>query len=129
MMEAGRKWTPSPWRVEFSEMGGYDCMSDALDVKSGDDMGHVFTKDLGQNPKPERVEQIRADLTLAAAAPDLYEALDTLVQQRYPFRSSGGYNEKTSIEFWESEHQEGNGEAVFWIAAHDALRKARGERP
>ncbi len=75
--------TPGPWKAEFSEDGGYDCMTDAWMVKADTKPFIVAVVDCsgyGQTPRNReyQTEHAKADAALIAAAPDLLAALKAL---------------------------------------------------
>jgi len=76
-------WTPGPWSVEV--------MADGIFVSTWDHVA-LFWFDPDASLLPGEGEQALADLTLAAAAPELYEALrefmetpgNCITPERYP---------------------------------------------
>lgn len=79
--------TPGPWRAEFAEDGGYDCMTDAWHISGAVGGGWpapIATVDLnhyGQTARKREIPEMsrahaEADACLIAAAPDLLEALN-----------------------------------------------------
>lgn len=57
--------TPGPWWTTRVEMGGYDCMTDSLDILSNGLAGtHVLTRDLG-NGKHNKLFEANAALIVA----------------------------------------------------------------
>jgi hypothetical protein len=79
------KHTPGPWHTEFNVYGGYDCMTDAWDIKDATDASIVAVDlaDYGQpyNDRPWRSEVAEANARLIAAAPELLEALRILYEE------------------------------------------------
>lgn len=69
------KYTPGPWRIVFDEYGGYDSMSSAYEIHDSDD------KDLAvlDTHKDGESKQHEANARLIASAPELLEALKTLL--------------------------------------------------
>jgi hypothetical protein len=70
--------TPAPWVAEFSEMGGYDCMTDAWVVVAGHK--RVAVLDLSSYGQAHCVSgfaspEAEANARLIAAAPDLLAAV------------------------------------------------------
>lgn len=118
-MSAG--FTPGPWMAK----GDY-TIADATTIianPDGDLPDGPFTYDFictCEDEYGERNEKAQANARLIAAAPELYEALQLLLE------TEDFGNER---EHWESEHKLGNGHAWRVLKAMDALAKARGEQP
>ncbi len=110
-MPAETKWTRGPWRIE--------CVSDAVRVVIGAGRQKII---LGRfNPKQLREAETTANARLAAAAPDLYEALqnslDTIEEM-----FTALHKERESVYTWQDFQ-----EAPEMKQITAALAKARGE--
>jgi hypothetical protein len=73
--------TPGPWEAgEFREMGGYDCMT--AGVRAGP--ANLDGADYGQqrciDMEPDAQARMMADARLIAAAPELAEALQEVME-------------------------------------------------
>lgn len=69
------KFTPGPWKAEFREYGGYDCMSASWSIVSDESEFATLdcrTRDHANDPQQE------ANANLMAAAPELFDALKEL---------------------------------------------------
>lgn len=69
-------FTPGPWTAEFCEFGGYDCMSDAWDIVSGNRVVAVLDlRHYGQEACSDASDALKAKVganaRLMAAAPEL----------------------------------------------------------
>jgi hypothetical protein len=64
---------PTPWRAEFREMGGYDCMTDAVAIYDAHD-NRIATLDCGDfgqdscrdNPQAQRLARALGKRIVAA---------------------------------------------------------------
>jgi hypothetical protein len=71
------KWTPGPWFIDWEPVGDED-----VGVTGYEPSGHFVH---GEPHSPNYVYLDRsANAHLIAAAPDLYEALDAVLQQYWP---------------------------------------------
>lgn len=101
---AEHKWTPGPWRAgHFSSVVG--CPVVAQPDPARNSIIVAGTRGAVASESDAFVAEIVANAHLIAAAPDLYEALEALLQGGQPA--------------WVDPPE--------WIAARDALAKARGE--
>lgn len=79
VQELDEKAQAGPWTTAFRVMGGYDCMSDSVDVIGADGMS-IVNVDLGRKPTEKRVEQANSIVSLIAEyrtlAPQLAAALE-----------------------------------------------------
>lgn len=78
-----------PWTAEFSECGGYDCMTDAWRIYEDDPFRRtIAVVDLGHYGQTSRDRALRPgaekNARLIAAAPELLEALKAASQFLQP---------------------------------------------
>lgn len=73
------------WEVEFSENGGYDCMTDAWRIKPEGSLASLFSVDIGSfgqrscgEATAEQLAKSKRVADLAGAAPELLSALKAL---------------------------------------------------
>ena len=120
------KWTPGPWKRSWASraMGDYDPGEPCWDVIAGKknaaelivdacnvDRFVAWNHKTGDEDQEKRDAEITANMTLIAAAPDLYAALEAIVSD---FHSSG--------------YPTGQWKGPEVMKAHAALAKARGEQ-
>jgi len=75
--------TPGPWKLgEFEEHCGYNCMSSAVSAGHAVFDGKHYGQASCQDIEPEAKARMIADARLTSAAPDLLEALETIM--KYP---------------------------------------------
>ena len=109
-----RKWTKGPWKVESMDR----CLG-YFQVKGRDDLGDdEFVTDLEYDEAPDG--RAAANASLIAAAPDLYAALEAAADAIMDCDEG----DPTSETGWKSDEL-----LDAWLAAMNALRKARGEPP
>lgn len=114
------KHTPGPWKVVADEQ--YDRFAEAdrivgYDIKSAD--GEI----VGSEGISGDSEINLANAHLIAAAPDLLDALERILEQPL----TGNPSHKRLIEHWEYERSLGNGYAKDQLFALSAIAKAKGE--
>ena len=103
-----RKWTPKPWKVGYGgrEGDGYATMISPHRTAPLAEM--VTWSDINEN-------EMMANVNLMISAPDLYEALDGMLNRYTTLVNSGDAG------FWNPETD------AEVIAARAALARARGE--
>lgn len=69
------KWTPGPWKAEFDEYG--DEIWFGGPGKGTWSVGPAYLGGLG--PNDDGLERMKADASLISAAPELLEAVETLL--------------------------------------------------
>jgi hypothetical protein len=79
------EFTKGPWKAEFEENGGYDCMTDAFKITAADETIAVIDQmHYGQATSDGLInKQAQANAALIAAAPEMYEALKQLLKSNY----------------------------------------------
>ena len=76
------KHTPGPWHAVFSEMGGYDCMTDAIRITgNGRYLADLDLADYGQEHCSSgfKSEEAEANARLIAVAPEMFSVLKDLL--------------------------------------------------
>jgi hypothetical protein len=103
-MESMNKWTPGPWKAGYGQFIEHNKVI----------LAEVFTL----HPVNQDYDFLpfQANQSLIAAAPELYEALDTLIRW-------AKIGNKDFEGVGDSHHM-----ADEWVAARKALAKARGEQ-
>lgn len=79
------KWTPGPWRMEYDDYGGYDCMSSAQSIYGTESNQRICDLDYasyGQKHGVARSEsdcpEAVANARLICAAPEMAAALSAI---------------------------------------------------
>lgn len=85
-----RRHTPGPWRFELAPNGGFDIEKDP------NDLGRYMVI-ATRNPHPERAAEMHANARLIAAAPDMLNALRSLL--RHAERMQDVMDEECGIRF------------------------------
>ena len=75
------KWTPKPWKIgAFDQyLFGYDCICDGLTVGPAMLCSTDYGTKLGFRASSNIKSKMMLDANLIAAAPELYEALNSLL--------------------------------------------------
>jgi hypothetical protein len=77
--------TPGPWKLgEFSETGGYDCMTAGISAGPAQFDGASYGQKTNGTPMtPEEKARMLADARLIAAAPEMLAALEAVLRNEW----------------------------------------------
>ncbi len=115
--------TPGPWRVLPEECDRPYIRIRGTVLGGRYKVANVLTPIYEWVPLRE-AEETRANAKLIAAAPDLLEALQRLVDLNCPLTGTPSHNEL--VEHWSYEKTQGRGEADDQLFALMTLAKAKG---
>ena len=76
------KFTPGPWKYEFEEYGGYDCMEDSYDVRDFNNKMIVCVDFMDYREEGEH-EIAEANAKLISIAPEMYHFINLLYEHKH----------------------------------------------
>lgn len=113
-----QKWTPGPWLIKFCDVGDEEVFIAPIEIRSGQNNFPIVDTEggLASAGNSWRIEEIEANAHLISAAPELYQALQKMLETARGLLRGECYDrsgEKFLAQFSEAEA---------------ALAKARGEK-